>query len=53
MGRTALHYAAGRRDGGQFYKLLTDAGATDDVKDLVRMLATVKFQNFRMPETLL
>ena len=37
MGRTALHYAAGRRDGGQFYKLLTDAGAADDIKDLVRM----------------
>lgn len=34
MGRTALHYAAGRRDGGHYYKLLTDAGATDDVKDL-------------------
>ncbi|XP_045170494.2 uncharacterized protein LOC123532938 [Mercenaria mercenaria] len=34
MGRTALHYAAGRRDGGHLYKILTDAGATDDVKDI-------------------
>lgn len=35
MGRTALHHAAGRRDGGQLYKLLTDAGADEHVKDIV------------------
>lgn len=34
MGRTALHHAAGRRDGGHFYKLLTEAGADEDVKDV-------------------
>lgn len=35
MGRTALHHAAGRRDGGHLYQLLTDAGAEDDIQDLV------------------
>lgn len=34
MDRTALHHAAGRRDAGHLYKILTDAGAKDDVKDI-------------------
>ena len=35
MDRTALHHAAGRRDGGHYYALLTDAGAKTDVVDIV------------------
>lgn len=34
MGRTALHHAAGRRDGGHLYKILTDAGADEEATDI-------------------
>ncbi|XP_052810541.1 caldesmon-like [Mya arenaria] len=34
MGRTALHYAAGRRDGGHLYEVLVNAGAEDDAQDI-------------------
>ena len=35
MGRTALHYAGGRSDAGHYYRILTDAGADEEIKDLV------------------
>lgn len=36
MGRTSLHYAAGKHDGGHLYELLITAGADETVKDIVR-----------------
>lgn len=34
MGRTALHYAGGRHDGGHIYEILKNAGADENIKDI-------------------
>ena len=35
MGRTPLHYAGGKHDGGFLYELIKNAGADEKIKDIV------------------